>query len=135
MARPRKYKYTPEELEVKLEEFRTMCETHKDGGLRKPLFPSEPKMRLYLGLTKEDVEAMCNDSEDKKKYQDIFARETDYREDWLLQKATNEPKQAQGCFKALEQAANGGYSDKLKNNNAQTLNINIQGGHGAELFK
>ena len=87
-------------------------------------------MRIYLKLSKEDIDDLCDDPV----YKAIFDYARDRRESALVRKMVTDPKAAQGCKNALAMPENGGYSDKAAEKTDRKITIK-QSDETAELFK
>ena len=94
-------------------------------------------MRLYLKLTKKDIEDMCSPEINGDKaydYQEVFDWARDRRESLLVRQLVTQPKLAQGIRLALAMPENGGYSDKAAENQDRKVHIKVSE-KDEELFK
>lgn len=130
MARTISVKTNPDALRDKITEYHELCDKQRK-------FYDYPGLLFHCGITRADVEQMTSErNAHHVEFTEIFEGEKLLRESKLVCRMVTEPKSAIGCMNALKQKDNGGYVDKAVNaTEAQTLNINIVGGHGAELFK
>ena len=94
-------------------------------------------MRLFLKLTKKDIEDMCSPEINGDKaydYQEVFDWSRDRRESLLVRQLVTQPKLAQGIRLALAMPENGGYSDKAAENQDRKVHIKVSE-KDEELFK
>ncbi len=85
----------------------------------KGVFPDFAGMLVFLGIKKDTVKNYCKDDE----YRDIFDEARLKRESYLVRVMSSDNKRAQGCFNALKQEENGGYTDKPVDNTERKLVI------------
>ena len=123
-TRGRKPTYSdPKVLRQKVDDYFKECD-------EKRVFADYAGMRIYLKLSKEDIEDLCDDEA----YKAIFDYARDRRESALVRKMVTDPKAAQGCKNALAMPENGGYSDKAAEKTDRKITIK-QSDETAELFK
>lgn len=123
-TRGRKPTYSdPKYLRQKVDEYFLECDA-------KRVFADYAGMRIYLKLSKEDIDDLCDDPV----YKSIFDYARDRRESALVRKMVTDPKAAQGCKNALAMPENGGYSDKAAEKTDRKITIK-QSDETAELFK
>jgi len=123
-TRGRKPTYNdPKYLRAKVDEYFDECDT-------KRVFADYAGMRIFLKLSKQDIEDLCDDEA----YRAIFEYARDRRESALVRKMVTDPKAAQGCKNALAMPENGGYSDKAAEKPDRKITIK-QSEETAELFK
>lgn len=91
---------------------------------RKDLLPDYAGMKLAIGI-KDDkkIAEMCKDPE----IREIFEWAKLRRESFLVRTMSKDNKRAQGCFNALKQVVNGGYTDKPLENGERKLVIELSG--------
>jgi len=123
-TRGRKPTYNdPKYLRAKVDEYFDECD-------KKRVFADYAGMRIFLKLSKQDIEDLCDDEA----YRAIFEYARDRRESALVRKMVTDPKAAQGCKNALAMPENGGYSDKAAEKPDRKITIK-QSEETAELFK
>lgn len=123
-TRGRKPTYSdPKVLRQKVDDYFKECD-------EKRVFADYAGMRIYLKLSKEDIDDLCDDPV----YKAIFDYARDRRESALVRKMVTDPKAAQGCKNALAMPENGGYSDKAAEKTDRKITIK-QSDETAELFK
>jgi hypothetical protein len=94
-------------------------------------------MRLFLKLSKKDIDDMCSPEINGDKaydYRDVFEWARDRRESLLVRQLVTQPKLAQGIRLALAMPENGGYSDKAVENQDRKVHIKVSE-KDEELFK
>ena len=130
-TRGRKPTYNdPKVLRQKVDEYFANCEKER-------VFPDYAAMRIFLKLSKQDIEDLCDEEVTGDKaydYLEIFNYARDRRESVLVRKMVTDPKAAQGCKAALAMPENGGYSDKAAENQDRKISIKVSE-EDAELFK
>ena len=117
-------------LRTKIDEYFIKCEEERQ-------FADYAGMRLFLKLTKKDVEDLCSpeiNGDKAYEYQDVFAWARDRRESLLVRQLVTQPKLAQGIRLALAMPENGGYSDKAMENQDRKVHIKVSE-KDEELFK
>ena len=123
-TRGRKPTYSdPKVLRQKVDDYFKECD-------EKRVFADYAGMRIYLKLSKEDIDDLCDDPV----YKAIFDYARDRRESALVRKMVTDPKAALGCKNALAMPENGGYSDKAAEKTDRKITIK-QSDETAELFK
>lgn len=123
-TRGRKPTYSdPKVLRQKVDDYFKECD-------EKRVFADYAGLRIYLKLSKEDIDDLCDDPV----YKAIFDYARDRRESALVRKMVTDPKAAQGCKNALAMPENGGYSDKAAEKTDRKITIK-QSDETAELFK
>ena len=123
-TRGRKPTYSdPKVLRQKVDDYFKECD-------EKRVFADYAGMRIFLKLSKQDIEDLCDDEA----YKAIFDYARDRRESALVRKMVTDPKAAQGCKNALAMPENGGYSDKAAEKTDRKITIK-QSDETAELFK
>lgn len=90
-----------EELRVQVQDYIAQC-------AQAELFPDCAGMRVFLGLSREDMEKISEDKDCKA----VLDYAADCRESWLVRRMTQDNKVTTGCINALKQSENGGYTDK-----------------------
>lgn len=121
-------KYTPEEMEKKIEEyFNTPQEFH-----------SYPGMLLYLNIT-EDTELkyrLSKESKDKA-YSEILKKAAARRQEELSRIGLSDRNKSVFAMFLLKQATNGGLRDKPKDDDdgPKEINITINGVKAGDAFK
>ena len=93
--------YTEEKLKQKINKYFALCEA--DG-----VFPDCAGMRVFLALTREEADALCENAELRR----LFDMARDRRESYLVRRMIGDGKNASGCMNALRQSENGGYNEK-----------------------
>lgn len=129
-TRGRKPTYNdPKVLRQKVDDYFKECD-------EKRVFADYAGMRIYLKVSKQDIEDLCDDTitDRAADYQAIFDYARDRRESALVRKMVTDPKAAQGCKNALAMPENGGYSDKAAEKTDRKITIK-QSEETAELFK
>lgn len=122
---PRALRYTPEQLQEKVEIFLAECAEQK----RPPLLP---QMLLYLGISRTTMNRWCGkETQRHEEYTEIFEKAQLNREAYLLERMVSDNKLAQGCLNALKQPENGGYVDRPVDSGEQKVTLVI-GGVGGE---
>ena len=128
-GRPRKYK-DADAMMAAVEEYMADCRSRDE-------FPSEPGMKLWLGLKDRMLARYCSETENPEhwqEYQDIFDYAKLVREDYLVKHMVKDNKVAQGCLNALKQPANGGYIDRPLDSGKVELTVKVVGIGGMEKF-
>lgn len=126
------FKYKPAELEALVNQYFDDCE-------EKGVFPDEAGMLIFLDVSPYQYydwnggNDPNNVEEPIKSFRDTFARARLRRESWLTRKAVDN-KTATGAFNMLKQPKNGGYVDKVKNDQNATITIRIGGVDGKDAF-
>lgn len=93
-----------EQLKVQVEDYIAQCNSAE-------LFPDYAGMRVFLGLSRKDIEEISQDE----KCREVLDYAADCRESWLVRRMTQDNKVTTGCVHALKQSENGGYTDKPQN--------------------
>ena len=96
---------SPEKLRAQVGDYMARCSEEN-------VFPDLAGMRLFLGRSQQELDELSRDAELKK----ILDYAADCRESWLVRHMTADNKLTTGCFNALRQSCNGGYSDKSARN-------------------
>ena len=123
-TRGRKPTYSdPKVLRQKVDDYFKECD-------EKRVFADYAGLRIYLKLSKQEIEDLCEDEA----YKAIFDYARDRRESALVRKMVTDPKAALGCKNALAMPENGGYSDKAAEKTDRKITIK-QSDETAELFK
>ena len=128
-GRPRKYK-DADAMRAVVEQYIEKCKTLDE-------FPSEPGMKLAIGLKQRMLEHYISETENPdsfQEYRDIFEYAKLVREDWLVKHMVKDNKLAQGCLNALKQPANGGYIDRPPDSGKVELTVKVVGIGGMEKF-
>ena len=121
MGRHKTYK-TAEDLEKAVNAY--FAKNEEDNE-----FPDYAGMLIYLGIKEATVKNYCKTSEE---YADVFENAKLRRESFLARRMTKDNKLAQGCFNALKQPINGGYTDRPVDNGERKIVIELSGiGEGA----
>ena len=100
-------------------------------------FPDFAGMRLFLKLSKKEVDDLCSpeiNGDKAYEYKAVFEWARDRRESILVRRLVTEPKMAQGIRLALAMPENGGYSDKAAENQDRKVHIKVAN-EDKELFK
>jgi len=117
-------------LRTKIDEYFVQCAEERQ-------FADYAGLRLFLKLTKKDVDDLCSpeiNGDKAYEYQDVFAWARDRRESLLVRQLVTQPKLAQGIRLALAMPENGGYSDKAVDNQDRKVHIKVSE-KDEELFK
>ena len=117
-------------LRTKIDEYFVQCAEERQ-------FADYAGMRLFLKLTKKDIDDLCSpeiNGDKAYEYQDVFAWARDRRESLLVRQLVTQPKLAQGIRLALAMPENGGYSDKAVENQDRKVHIKVSE-KDEELFK
>lgn len=101
------------------------------------VFPDEKGMYVFLKIFEEDLEPLlAPENPDSVEYARILKRAKYRRESWLSRNMVNDNKMANGCFNALKQEANGGYSDRgTQGKEEKKVKILLPSGIGIEAFQ
>jgi len=99
------------------------------------IYPSDYQLRKYSGIEYSTlynyITAGRGSEEEDNIYKDYFneyKKLVQFREDWLLQMAVNDPKRSTIAIFALKQNKNGGWIDKpVVDVTAKELTVNVQG--------
>lgn len=117
-------------LRSRIDEYFIQCSEERQ-------FADYAGMRLFLKLTKKDIDDMCSPEINGDKaydYQEVFEWARDRRESLLVRQLVTQPKLAQGIRLALAMPENGGYSDKAMENQDRKVHIKVSE-KDEELFK
>lgn len=111
---------TPEALEAKCQEYRSLCEAED-------IFPDEAGMLLYLGLSR-DMKSRYESREDGG-FAEVFKKYMAIRESMLVRELFRNPRGASAYTFLLKQPENGGYGDKqqAESDDKSQLELVIQG--------
>lgn len=133
----KKAKVSPEELSKAIDIYFQECEEEN-------IFPDEAGMIIFLednlSISSASYRRYADAKEDDEKetYKElakVISRARDRRESWLTRRMVTDNKAAQGCFNALKQPKNGGYTDGKGNNDGQaTITLKIEGIGGGASF-
>ena len=121
----RGFRYTPEELKAKVDDFLAKCE--KKGSP-----PLLTQMLLYLGISRATLKRWA---ETDPEYAEVCEYAQLHREAYLLERMVSDNKLAQGSLNALKQPENGGYVDRPVDNGESKVTINLIGVGGAAAAK
>ena len=114
------YILEPERLREEIESYIAQCG-------EADVFPDLPGMRLFLGITKEQLKEL----QDSPKCNEALNYAADCRESWLVRKMCEDNKLSTACMNVLRQSENGGYGEK---DEAKGLEIHFSGNMGKEDF-
>lgn len=131
-TRGRKPTYNdPSQLSAAVESYFEECARRNDA------FPDYAGMCHYLKVSKAYLERLAQaPHENWERYAEILTDAQLRRESYLNRAMVTDNKRAQGCYNALKQKENGGYTDKPQDNTERTLKLNISGiGGSMDLFK
>lgn len=118
------------------EQLRNWTKIYCDACEEKGIFPDYDGMLLWLCLEDEDIAQFQDpNNPDYEEFKKALAYGMRRRKSYLARTMTSDNKRAVGCFNALKQAENGGYSDKADKDRERTLNVNVIGVGGVEAFK
>ena len=93
---------------ISAEELRGQVEDYVAQCTEAELFPDCAGMRIFLGLSRDELEKISEDKDCKA----VLDYAADCRESWLVRRMTQDNKVTTGCMNALKQSENGGYGDK-----------------------
>ena len=96
------------------------------------MFPDNAGLRLYLGLSEEEVNQLCDPeyNDDYKAYRKEFDRAKDLREHWLAMEAAKGGKNSNTLLNLLKEGDNGGYAKPEKQH--AIVRITIDGRNAIE---
>jgi len=112
-------------LRTAIDEYFAKCE--EEGT-----FPDNAGLRLYLGLSQDEVNRLCDpETNDKwKAYRKEFDRARDMRESWLVREAAKGGKNSSAIMNILKEGDNGGYAKPEKQH--AIVRITIDGRNAIE---
>ena len=113
---------SPEKLRTQVGDYMARCSEEN-------VFPDLAGMRLFLDRSQQELDEFSRDPELKK----ILDHAADCRESWLVRHMTADNKLTTGCFNALRQSCNGGYSDKSARKGERCV-VEFTGNIGPEDF-
>ncbi len=114
---------------ISAEELRGQVQDYIAQCAEAELFPDYAGMRIFLGLSREELEKISEDKDCKS----VLDYAADCRESWLVRRMTQDNKVTTGCINALRQSENGGYTDKPQTE--KRLLIQFSGSMEPEDFK
>ena len=101
---------SPEKLRAQVDDYMARCTEEN-------VFPDLAGMRLFIGRSRRELEDFSRDEALKK----VLDYAADCRESWLVRHMTADNKLTTGCFNALRQSCNGGWSDKSAQKNQRCV--------------
>lgn len=100
------------------------------------VFPDYAGMLLYLGLFPDEVDALCDDTNEKApEFRRVFQYAELKRESWLARVVASDSKLATGALNLLKQTNNGGYVTVSKTDKGSSLRLIVEGVGGMDAFK
>lgn len=91
---------------------------------KRGILPDYAGMKLAIGVKSEKrIQEYCKDPD----FKDIFEWAKLRRESFLVRTMSLDNKRANGCYNALKQEANGGYTDKPTENTERKIVIDLKG--------
>lgn len=101
------------------------------------VFPDEKGMFVFMKIFEEDLEPLLSpENPNCDEYARVLKRAKYRRESWLSRNMVADNKMANGCFNALKQENNGGYSDRgVQDKTEKKLKILFPTGIGVEAFQ